>query len=52
VLLEAWWEGEQQQPEAKAAAKQKHTREVAAAVVAAVQAWEQQRTGLRGSSRC
>jgi ankyrin repeat protein len=42
ALLVAWWEAEQQ-PAARTAAIKKHTREMAAAVVAAVKSWDQQR---------
>jgi hypothetical protein len=45
ALLEAWWAA-QQQPAGPARA-----REMADAVVASVQAWEQQRMGISGSSR-
>jgi hypothetical protein len=43
LLLEAWWAG-QQQPAGPARA-----REMADAVVASVQAWEDQRVGMSGS---
>jgi hypothetical protein len=50
ALLVSWWEA--QQPTAKAAAQRAHARDMAAAVVAAVQTWEQQGMGVGCSSRC